>query len=268
MYKVKILSKGKIIASVALVFSFCCSANIDAQISGISGGKLIVPDAFTIEKSHFEFEPAFSVFDAKQHFNTNGDLNNLTKDEVSSDVSFRISLGLADNLELGTEFSTGIEDVMIGSKFTAFNHGNTAIALIVGGSFPAGNFTGFDSTQIRTSKYSYSAGVVISNKMENGLSIDAVVSYTKINGQSDYNKFLTYGLSVGYLYTDAFQAIIELNGFTTYNNNFYSKKISFTPGFTYEFSDHLHLVFAVQNDAWGKNELSGTNYVTAFTMCF
>jgi len=241
---------------------------MNAQISGISNTKLLVPNAATLNKGHFDFELSFSVFSANSHFNSDGDLSNLSNSEIVSNVSFRITLGVMDNLELGTAFSTGMEDVFIGSKFTAFKNDNTALAVIAGGSLPAGNFSETEPTENYVSKYSYTTGAIISHKIANYLSLDGVLSYSKINGSTDFNHLFSYGVSLGYFLAGTFQVITELNGYTTFNGNFHSNKISITPGFTYQFSQYLLLVFGIQNDIWGNNELSGTNYVTAFTMSF
>lgn len=239
-----------------------------AQVSGISGAKLFVPNASSLNKGRFDFEPSFSVFSANRHFNSTNELNDLAKSEVSSCVSFRITLGVLDDLELGTTFSTGMEDVFIGSKFTAFKNENTALAVIAGGSLPAGNFSEADPAEKYRSKYSYSAGVIVSQNLSDKSSLDGIFSYSKINGSTDFNHLLYYGVSSGYFFTDALQAIMELNGFSTFNGSFHSNKISITPGFTYQFSQYLLLVFGMQKDIWGSNELSGTNYLTAFTMSF
>jgi porin len=74
--------------------------NLYGQISGISGTKLLVPNAGTLNKGHFDFEPAFSVFSANRHFNSNRDLSNLSNSEVASAVSFGITSGVADDIEL------------------------------------------------------------------------------------------------------------------------------------------------------------------------
>jgi hypothetical protein len=241
---------------------------IRAQVCGISGTKLLVPNAGTLNKGHFDFEPAFSVFKAHRNFNSNNEITDLAKSEISSCVSFRITLGVLDDFEIGTTFSTGMEDVFVGSKFTAFKNDNTALAVIAGGSLPAGNFSEPDPAENYTSKYSYTAGVILSHKLADNFSFDGIFSYSKINGSTDFNHLLNYGLSFGYFFTGTFQAIMEVNGFTTFNGSFHSNKISITPGFTYQFSQYLLLVFGVQNDIRGSNELSGTNYVTAFTMSF
>jgi hypothetical protein len=242
--------------------------NLLGQINGISGTKLLVPGASTLSKGNFDFEPSLSIFKANRSFNRKGDLNNLSKSEASSSLSFRITLGVLDNLEIGTLFSTGMEEVFIGSKFTTFKKENTAFAIIAGGSLPAGNFSDSESVENYTSKYSYTAGVVVSQNLSDKSSLDGVFSYSKINGSTEFNHLLNYGLSLGYYFNGTFQAIMELNGFTTLNRNFHSKKISVTSGFSYQFSTYLLLVFGIQKDIWGNNELSGTNYLTAFTMCF
>lgn len=255
-------------AKIFLMMLVLLSNTIVAQIAGVSGTKLLVPNASTLSKGHFDFEPAFSIFSAKQHFNNEGELNDLMRSEVSSSVSFRVTMGVAENFEIGTSFTAGMEDIYISSKFTAYNRDNIVLGLTAGGSLPGGNYPKGDAEENHKLKYSYGAGVILSYTLGEVSSLDGIFTYSKINGSTEFNHLINYGVSFGYFFTGTFQAIMELNSFTTFNGSFHSNKISITPGFTYQFSQYLLLVFGVQNDIWGNNELSGTNYITAFTMSF
>ncbi|MCX6170186.1 MAG: hypothetical protein NTX65_12645 [Ignavibacteriales bacterium] len=261
------MKRIKIYISILLI-SLIANTNLFGQISGISGSKLLVPRASTISLVHFEFEPSFSVFSSHECYNINGSTDNLSNRHVVSSLSFRITMGVLENLEFGTSFSTGLQDIFIGTKFTAVTNEYTNVALIVGGSLPAGNFSDTALSSDYTAKYSYSAGFIVSQKINDKFSVDGIFTYSKINGSSDFNHLLNYGLSFGLFISQNFQAVAELNGFTTYDRIFHSNKISVTPGFTYQFSQNLLIVFGMQNDILGRNELSGTNYVTAFTMSF
>ena len=266
MFKVNLILKGKITASVAVMLSFFFASNIYAQISGISGAKLLVPDAHTVEQGHFEFEPSFSVFRSDRQFDGNGSFIDLQKSEILSSVSFRITLGITNNLEIGTSFPTGMDDVFFGSKFTVFETKKIALAVIAGGSLSAGNSSTIDSTTDQ--KSSYGTGIIISHNVNDALSIDGILSYSKINGSDEMNSVVCYGISFGYFLSSALQFVTELNGIKTLNLSSQSQKISITPGFTYQFSKYLLLVFGAQKDIWGENETSGTDYVGAFTMRF
>jgi len=230
-----------------------------AQVAGISGTKLLTPNAKTLEQGSFDFEPSFSVIRAARYFDGNGDTEKLGSNIKTSEVSFRITLGLFNNFELGTSFPSVLKEVYLGTKFNFFNNGTSAFALSVGGTLP---------TDSSNHKYSYGFGFIASHFITESFSFDGLISYSKINGAQEYDHIINYGLSFGYFIVNAVQLITELNGFSTYRESFHSKKISIIPGLTYLFSKNLLIVFGTQIDLWGNNELSGTNYFTAFTMNF
>ncbi len=238
-----------------------------AQVCGISGTKLCVPHGNTLSKGSFEFEPSFSVFSAKQFFNRDGSSDELVSRNVQSDLVFRITLGLLDNLEFGTSFSPGMEDISVGSKLALIQNDNLAFAFLIGGSLPAGNYSGSDES-VKNDLYTYSTGVSLTNDFTEIFSLDTYVSYTKINGTSEFNHLISYGTGAGYYITEVLQAVFEINGFHTFNGSFHSRKLSLTPGFTFDFSSNLGFAFGFQKDITGVNELNGLSYFSAFTMSF
>ena len=110
--------------SIVLFFFHTVS---EGQISGISGSKLLVPDAGTVENGKFEFEPAISVYRAYNEFNSHGGRKSLNGFSETSSLDFRITLGVFDGTEIGTSFSTALEGVSIGSKSTLFSVGKISL---------------------------------------------------------------------------------------------------------------------------------------------
>ncbi len=70
------------------------------SVGGISNSKIIVPNADTVPKKHFELEPFFALVFADDNDNT-----------VGFDAGVRFTLGVLDNLEVGSNFGyLSIED--------------------------------------------------------------------------------------------------------------------------------------------------------------
>ncbi len=238
------------------------------QIGGISGAKLCVPEASVSSTGSFEFEPSFSVFKASNRFCGNGTIESLSGKNVSSNVLFRITAGVADDLELGTSFSSTIEQVSFGSKYIFFDSKNLHLALVAGISLPAGNKFIADTLQDDDNNFTSSYGSIASLKLDKSSSLDIILAYTRIHGVHPFNNILSYDIGVGRWFSQKFQGVLELNGFVTWNGQLHSDKLSILPGFTYRISSLLLFVFGAQIDLIGKNEDKGYGYFSAFTMTF
>ena len=250
------------------IFFIITLTNTYGQVNGISGSKLCVPEAGTVEKGKFEFEPSLSVFHSSNEFDSNWKLKPLNSYNDASSLQFRITLGVADGLEIGTSFSTNLGDIFIGSKALMFSGANYAMALIGGISLPADNQSPDDTINTVQNKHSFSLGSTYSAKLSDAASIDMLLSYSAYNGASAYKSALNYGASFGLWISNFLQGVAELNGYTTFNGSLYSDKLSITPGITYHFSNNLLLALGDQIDIMGKNDFSGTNIFCAFTMSF
>jgi hypothetical protein len=251
---------------ILVILSF--QINVSGQINGISGSKLCAPHSSTLDKGSFEFEPALSVFSSNSNFNADGAIINYNSNNIQSDLLFRITLGLWNNIEFGAAFSSSMEEIFIGSKINVIQNDKFGIALLAGGSLPAGNHTESDLAKEYTPIHTYSIGSTVSNYLSDALSIDTYLSYSKYNGSIEFDHFLNYGSGVGYYLASNFQIVVEVSGSHAFNRKLYSRKLSVIPGFTYDFSDHMGFAFGIQKDFAGINELKSTGYFSAFTMSF
>ncbi len=268
--KVIIMKKKNQIGIYFLIV--CCLLIPDkgsfAQVGGISGSKLCVPDAGAVQKGKFEFEPSLSVFRSSKEFDSEWNLKSLNGFNDASILQFRITLGVADGLEIGTSFSTTLEDIFIGSKAVLFSGAKSSMAILAGISLPADNKTPDDTLASDENKHSFSLGSTYSLVLSEVASLDLLFSYSVYSGHSQFNSALNYGASLGYKISDDLQAVMELNGYSTFKSSLYSVKLSVTPGITFRFSTNLLLVLGEQIDLLGKNDFSGTNVFCAFTMSF
>ncbi|MHB9012683.1 MAG: transporter [Ignavibacteriaceae bacterium] len=238
------------------------------QVNGISGSKLCVPDAEVVSKGKFEFEPSLSVSHSAKQFDSDWNLEQLNGSSYASSLQFRITLGVAEGLEIGTSFSTAMDEIYVGSKAILFSGSNSAMALIGGFSLPASNKSINDTLANIQNIYSFTFGSAFSVHLSNAASIDMLLSYSKFLGNSQFNSSVNYGAAFGYWASDVLQGVLELNGFSTFNGSLYSTKLAITPGVTYCFSKNLIIVLGDQIDIIGKNDFSCTNTFCAFTMSF
>ena len=250
------------------IFFIVALTSAKGQVNGISGSKLCVPDAGTVEKGKFEFEPSLSVFRSSKKFDCDWNLKTLNGHNDVSSLQFRITLGIAEGIEIGTSFSTTMEEIFIGSKAVLFSGANSSMALIGGISLPADNKSPDDTLTAVQNKHSFSFGSTFSAKLSDAAGIDMLLSYSTYNGVSQFNSALNYGAAFGLWVSDVLQGVVELNGYSTFNGSLYSDKLSITPGITYRFSKNLLLVLGDQFDLLGKNDFGGTNIFSAFTMSF
>ena len=262
----KSISTIRIIVFMIGFISLILFNSTDAQVSGISGAKLCVPEATTLSTGSFEFEPSFSVFSSENRFCENCSIESLSGQNISSSVMFRLTAGIAEGLEMGAAFSSTIEQVSFGMKYILTGSENIHLALITGTSLPAGNTFIADTTNDDEHHLTSSFGSIASLKLAERSSVDMIFSYTRIYGVHPFNNILNYGVGIGQWFSEKFQSVIELNGFSTYNGRLQSHKLSLTPGITYKISGQLIFVFGVQIDLIGKNEDKGYGYFTAFTI--
>jgi len=150
----------KIILSVI----FLTSSLALSQVGGISGGKLSIPDAGIIEQGTLEFEPSFSVSHSNYFFGTNGNSHSLYGQKVNSSFLFRITVGITENLEIGSSIPSTMEQIDFGAKQNVLSTDNLGLAITGGVSLPAGNKFISDSLSNNAGNYMASFGGTLSNK--------------------------------------------------------------------------------------------------------
>ena len=120
-----------------LILAILLTSYMYPQLGGISSSKLYILSYSTVPKGTFEFEPSLSIFRSNNRFSDNGNLENLLGEDVSSDLSFRITTGIIDNLEVGASFASTVDQVMIGTKYAFPFSENEGFAVMAGFSIPA-----------------------------------------------------------------------------------------------------------------------------------
>lgn len=234
-----------------LIWIFCLNLSI-AQVNGISGSKLCIPDAGAISIGTVEFEPAISSFSSNKFFSKDGNIERQSLKKINSDLTIRVSAGLFDNFELGSSFSTNLDEINFGSKFIFQKSETNSFGLISGLAIPAGNESEADSEKV-VSDSRFSLGFLNSYRFSDAFSIDAILSLTNnLNGRNT-SPLINYGIGIGDWITDRFQIVAELNGYNCFSANDSYSKISLSSGFTYKVNKILLFVLGSQFDMKGSN---------------
>lgn len=249
-----------------VIFFLLMTLQSQAQVSGISGGKLSVPDAGTLEVGVFEFEPSFSVSHASKFFNTDGSLDKMPGHNIASELLFRITTGVSENLEVGTTLPSNLEQIDFGAKYAALKKEDLKLSLAVGVCLPAGNNFFSDSNKTEMGNYSAVFGTILTKEFSDQLSLDILLSYSKVFGESYYHDALSFQAGLGYNISERFQGVIEINSFGFYERQIYSGKLSGLSGFTFNVTESLLFVSGVQFDLFGKNDYQNFSYFGAFTI--
>jgi hypothetical protein len=236
------------------------------QLGGISSSKLSVLSYSTVPEGTFEFEPSLSIFRSQNKFSDNGHLEDLLGENVSSSLSFRITTGVMENMEIGASFASTLDLVMIGTKYAIPFSENEGFAVMAGFSVPAGNKFIADSLQISDDYYTTSLGGSLSFTSLKNIYIDGSLAYTRVLGTSEFDNLVTYGISAGYYLTAEIQPVVELTGYSAFDKDYSCEKLSFNYGITLTVTEKLIVVLGSQIDLMGKNELKGVNYFSAFTI--
>jgi hypothetical protein len=224
----------KIVCLILLGGGLCTLA---AQVAGISNSKLIAPSSGTVEQGTFEFEPSISVLKFSGYFNENQHRVSLNGDSTSSGFLLRITLGVLDNREIGTSFSTRVDDIALGLKYRFYESKYNTIALLTGFSFPAGNQFIPDSINNDITQKSVSCGLVCSSVIDK-FSLDSYCSFSRAFKEAGNYSIINAGFAAGYFITQKLQPALEITNSTSFGKGVSSTKISLTPGFTYQFSNN------------------------------
>lgn len=238
-----------------------------SQICGISGSKLTVPDAGTIVPGVFEFEPSLTVTSYSSCYNQLWDVEKFSASTVQSCLSFRMTMGINENIEIGSAFPATADIIAIGSKIRITNSEEFSFTFASGVQLPANNTSENDSALLPLN-YGYSAGIINSIVLSEDATIDVILSGTIFTAADHYNKLFAYGAAYGHYISDKICAVFELTGVSTFNGALHSTRLAAAPGFTYLFSERLLFVLGFQYDFAGKNDYRTRNILTAFTMKF
>ncbi|MFZ6034051.1 MAG: transporter [Melioribacter sp.] len=258
--------RHKILLTSSAIILF--SIKIFAQVSGISGGKLFVPDAATLSGNTFEFEPAFSVLNSSSYFENGSNCKDINGRIINSSLAFRITAGISENLEAGVSFSNSLDEIALGTKYFLNQYGKFAYGLTGGVIIPAGDKFIPDTLANTEHNYSVTLGTVISYSISEKSSVDMTLSYTNVLTSGSFDYKIHYGAGYGRMISEKTQIVLEINGFYANFNRSEEYKMFSAGGITYRVTEKLLFVSGYQYDLIGKNTYKENGIFAAFTITF
>jgi hypothetical protein len=253
---------NKIIFSIIILGLFT-NIEIFGQISsGISNSKVIVLSSHTIPHHKLEFEPVVSYTISDNFWDKNGKsqkhktINNQTGFKSGTDLSFRLTYGVTENIEAGFGIPANLETMGTGIKWKFFDNKTNAIAAYSGMNFNLENdgVVHNDAEGINTNIFY--GGVVYTHAFTEQLSWDSHFTFGKPVNRAEEQHIgdIFIASEIGY-YIGDYQFCI---GFA-YNNEQYetselnAEVFSLILGGTIETGNDAVIIWGVPIDLFGKN---------------
>lgn len=214
------------------------SNHLIGQVNGPSASKLTTFNVQPVAKSEAEFEPTW---------NYSRNLGPFSSDSVviSTNISWRLTYGLFEGVELGISTSSDFSNLCIGSKVTLFEKEKLAMSAMGGMGFNLENKTIASDQSLLSS---YAVGLIASYQINDKNSIDANIQTYKTTGDSPTNILMSADWG-GYALGDKFQLIFG----ASYNSSSSSSVVVIYPGFAVEAAENFILVLAPAITLYGAD---------------
>lgn len=243
------------------------SENFYTQINGLSASKLFVYDAITIKPGSFEFEVCTKTFTARSQFDENANTVLLNGRLYESELDFRFTFGLMNDVEVGVEIPSDLDKLFLATKIKLYKTSFVGISAIAGAGYGIkSRFINYGQTD--TDRYeNFSAGTVSTFKVTDDTSIDLHLIFTRLL-KDEVNHHLHFAAGYGYFLKENLQVVLEVNGKKQINGENNIDKIMITPGITFDPAENFSVTAAVHLDVAGKNIEKGLAFFTGFTIWF
>ncbi len=236
------------------------------QVTGLSNSMVGVLSTDSVEPGQFEFEAAFDVQKSRDFVNLAGEETSLDGVLLSSGMGVRMTAGFDYGIEVGLSFPVDVSSVGGGIKWRFLSNGKKALAFIGGVELiTESGFISSDSSQ----GGSYTGGIIFGYSSGKKMSLDAdfsMTSYTS-DGLGIPDRSFVYDLGIGYMLTEALQAVVEIavsnSSFT--NSGYDNSKSTLTSGYTFKINDAMLVVMGIQFDLKATNDYKGYTFLSGFT---
>jgi len=245
------------------------------QVQGLSAGKLSVPNTSTVPQFAIEFEPSFSFGFSTKHWNEAGwtahSFQRGDSISVASELNFRFTYGVQDNLEIGTSMPSNLHSFGVGTKFRFWEITGNSAAIIAGVNFPLGN-KNYSTVSNDASAEHFSPAVAIggifTHDFSDADSWDFTIhrQYHLTSGSSsdtyifsEFGKYLTPDFQVcgGIIYENH-----------SFGNSDNQHKLAANAGVTIEYAKSFIIVLNTPIDLFGKNMEKSIGFSFALTILF
>jgi len=260
---------------IRIVLALFISANLSAQVGGISGSKLSAVCVDVVDHHKLEFEPAFYHVRSSQTWDADGHLQDIfgSADSINHNtgINFRMTYGLWDKLEIGGTISTDLQMSNWGLRYVVYDKNKVGFAVVAGANIPFGNKPIDKTIRLADNLTSVGGGGVMSVQFNENLSLDVNAQYMAFTQKTieDNKGSLYFNADLGYY---VFKHQLQLIGSLAYQQtkfqDFTSKTLTVYPGFTLETGKNYILVLSVPFDVYGQNAIKNTGFVMALTLTF
>ncbi|HEY9113697.1 MAG TPA: hypothetical protein VIN10_03300 [Bacteroidales bacterium] len=177
--------KKKLIFTVVVLLAFI---DVHGQVFGVSADKLVAINPLSIPTGTVEFEPAFGYLYSSTYFENNGGMQSTSFENDSITnlqcLFFRTTYGFAKNFEAGVLISANLSNFSAGLKYTFFQAGNTAGAILLGTTFSNESDLVFRNTGFFGKTYSIATGVAFTTLLSEKVEIDYDFQYQNLLDKS------------------------------------------------------------------------------------
>jgi len=151
------------------------ASQLHSQISGIAGTKIAAFHAQAVDLHTTEFEPTYNY--SRNIYAPASD-----SVSISSNISWRVSYGLSEKVEVGFNSGGNFSSACIASKVEIYEKEKIGLALMCGVGLQLGNFVKAPGDDLISG---YGVGAISTYQIDDKNSIDANVQFYKNNGSFD-----------------------------------------------------------------------------------
>lgn len=253
-----------------LLYSF----NLTAQIGGLAASKLGTLCTSTVQSGAIEFEPFFGYTKSNHVFDENGNRQLLfaTSDStmIFSNIGFRFSYGVMENLEIGVTAPVDISELRFGAKYKLPFEGKLTAGLLAGYNAIIGNQIYVRQHAAHEVSPSIMGGIVMTYELTEKLSVDFDAQYQKHTQKNTlgHSQGFYINTDIGYYLLEKVNFIMGLNytfqAYEDHNDN--SHLLTLNTGIAIEKAEHFILVLNAPFDLFGKNEYQTHGFGLALTI--
>lgn len=252
---------------IFLLFILFCQISA-AQIAGISASKITAFNYIPVAFKTAEFEPTINLSSTDSYFDNDGNSFSTDSLTVNSFLSWRITYGIFENVEVGLNFPANMQGGNTSIKAYLFGDDLFHLAAMAGLYFPWGNRTYDQNNPSANDIGNYGLGLIGSLEWDDRNSTD--INFQFQNNFQDHDQLPTnsYFVNIDHsLYSKNGKMLWILGSGYQYAkvNNQVQSKFTLYPGFAIELPETFLIVIATSFDIAGKNNSKNIGFGLSLT---
>jgi len=242
---------------LTIIFLAIICSPIQAQIQGLSASKLTAFFVTTVEPGSAEFEPTYSSTYSKE---SDSDII-----EVASQINWRMTIGLFEDLELGLNFPSDMSLGSVAMKAALVKKKSYQLGAFGGVNLPLGNRAYAHSFPTVDDIGTYGLGVVGTFDLDSLNSVDINVHFTDYFRTADLTS-RTYFINLDYgTYSLSDEILLTAGAGYQTSVDYWNANLFLEYGVALEWNPKFAILFAGFNSIWTKGTPSTHGFNIAFT---